>query len=359
MALGEYDISTTVVRNAISESTNNVSELVLSENVNRWGFNSPDAVQQAKYFAVLPAYLVAPHELGAFRRYDHLFRAYTWDEISKYLVGNNVGINLSTQIINEAISTDPGTISDFVLHCAFKYKNRYDQWVDGSTVSNNINKVGNNNFALDVFYLGNYGSTEVLMTIFWYSGPDRRWAPDHTTWTIINQSSEFEYYDWDSELHGPIIRLVYDKFVGQLVIVEPSGAYIDGNGFVDMSTYMDMSSGVDFEIWGFRIYNLSKEAALVSFKVTFNSSIYLDGSDEFTLFQDGSDYSIERAWELPGEYTVIGSSSNPVVFSNVGNPRSWTYGQTIYGVLEIATCDPSGLVEVSFVPFIISNWYYT
>jgi hypothetical protein len=91
MALGNNDISITLVKNAIGESLSNVGGLVLSGNVNRWGINTPSTIQQVKYWGVISP--PAPHELGMFRGYDHYWRCYgigacyVSPNLSTYLAG--------------------------------------------------------------------------------------------------------------------------------------------------------------------------------------------------------------------------------------------------------------------------------
>jgi len=113
MALGNTDISTNLVKNAIGESVNAVGALVTSINVNRWGINSPYAPQQNKYWGVNSP--PAPHELGMFRGYDHNWRCYgAYDSaiaaaLATYSIGN------ASFLLNSfpSWSTDPGTITHY------------------------------------------------------------------------------------------------------------------------------------------------------------------------------------------------------------------------------------------------------
>lgn len=86
MALGTTNITTTIVKNEISESSNAVSVLCSSSNVNQWALHKPafygtgyDAwtVDSNYYSGFKPALLAASnnYRLGDFRGYDHAAKA--------------------------------------------------------------------------------------------------------------------------------------------------------------------------------------------------------------------------------------------------------------------------------------------
>jgi hypothetical protein len=85
MALPITDVTTTLIRNAISESTNAISILRLSTLNNYWGFKYP-------YVALiqwgLPASGAFGYQEGDYRGYDHTYSAYTLDEIQDVSTGN-------------------------------------------------------------------------------------------------------------------------------------------------------------------------------------------------------------------------------------------------------------------------------
>ena len=87
MALPNNNIYPALIANTIGEPSTDIGTLVLSNKVNRWGFNSPDPVQQAKYWGVVnpPPF----HELGAFRGYDHYWRCYALGEIE---IGGDINL---------------------------------------------------------------------------------------------------------------------------------------------------------------------------------------------------------------------------------------------------------------------------
>lgn len=81
MALPTTNISVTLVKNAISESTTDVGGLVTSLSVNVWGINSPDGAQQNRCWGVLNQ--ASPYQLGMFRGYDHTWRCWALEEIAQ------------------------------------------------------------------------------------------------------------------------------------------------------------------------------------------------------------------------------------------------------------------------------------
>ncbi len=93
-ALPLSEISTSLVASAISEASNDVGTLFCSTKVNPFGFNIPfssnmqtllfgmSAANRAKLSPAHPDYVVNPsyrggYHLGAFRGYDHTWKAYT------------------------------------------------------------------------------------------------------------------------------------------------------------------------------------------------------------------------------------------------------------------------------------------
>lgn len=97
MALPNNDISISLVKSAIGETTTSVSALVLSDNVNPWGFNSPNNLQQLRHWGNLNRQ--APYELGAFRGYEHTWRCYSMgipavSENFAYYDSGNIVVNL-------------------------------------------------------------------------------------------------------------------------------------------------------------------------------------------------------------------------------------------------------------------------
>ena len=72
MVLPENNIRVSQVRNILGEDTNKISELVLSPNVNPFGFNSPSSIQNNTFWGVTDrSGSTIGYPLGAFRRYDH------------------------------------------------------------------------------------------------------------------------------------------------------------------------------------------------------------------------------------------------------------------------------------------------
>ena len=91
MALPESNISVTMIKQAIGVGSNNVGTLFCHEQVNEWGFNTPDTILQNLIWGVDAVYrrklspndpdyvpvLRPGYRIGAFRRYDHNWVAYS------------------------------------------------------------------------------------------------------------------------------------------------------------------------------------------------------------------------------------------------------------------------------------------
>lgn len=72
MALGTTDISVSLVKNTLGETTNNVSELCTSPNINMYSFYKPCGLQANATTKVVESVTdVSPFHLGDFRKYDH------------------------------------------------------------------------------------------------------------------------------------------------------------------------------------------------------------------------------------------------------------------------------------------------
>ena len=129
-ALPQNNIYPALVANTIDEPSTDVGTLVLSYRVNRWGFNSPDPVQQAKYWGIAtpPPY----HELGAFRRYDHAWRCYTIYNIEIGGAFENYSSGYLGFIIGAFPYPSDAPAAGTVPHVFDIWMNRWaDNWVDG------------------------------------------------------------------------------------------------------------------------------------------------------------------------------------------------------------------------------------
>lgn len=75
-----------LVANAIGIGSTNIGNIMTSNRVNIWGYDSPDAAEQSQFWGVKnpqPWYTI-----GAFRRYKHLWRCYGLGEIE---IGGDIG----------------------------------------------------------------------------------------------------------------------------------------------------------------------------------------------------------------------------------------------------------------------------
>jgi len=143
MALGNSNITVSLVKNTIGESVTTVGGLVTSPNVNRWGINSPYPPQQNKYWGVFnPA---APHDLGMFRGYEHYWRCFSTGSASitgNFLIYRTGWIEITLNFF-PSWSTISGTTTHYFdvfmsrSGSGFTNPTSYTQIADNTPINNN------------------------------------------------------------------------------------------------------------------------------------------------------------------------------------------------------------------------------
>lgn len=328
MALPEVSINTSMVRDEVGASTNVVSELVQHVNVNRWGINPPDETQFAKYYGVPNYNLQAPFELGMFRRYEHRYRAYSYDKVEKttnYTSGY-VGLKVFTKIINELISDD-AIVSDTILRLTFEYISpTTGNYVSGGFVTGSVNKVGDVLLHKHYTDLNSILANKIRMTLS-SDTPltaryfDARKVPITVGEGLIRDDLYFEYINNNTWL------LDYNLFPNYFNHYAPDGTVQDVQGFWNLQTsnyaYWG-ANGVGIYLTDIKTINESPYSLTLVFRLRVSDTPSFNSYDEYAM--TNAPFTINRAWYTGGATQYFGTGQNPIEFDQI----SWQNGVTKY-----------------------------
>ena len=325
MALENNDISITLVKNAINSSFNNVSSLVQSENVNRWGINSPLGIQQLKYWGVFPP--PAPHELGMFRGYDHRWRCYSTgtasiDEALNFYESGYVRYKIGYfPVASDLITTS--------AHVFNVYFNRSNDFTHSTHTQLNNNVVINNDGELSIlinpFYPPDGGAaltpnSTVYIKVKHVNSPDRRWDKRvFTPTTIINTDSEDDAY-------------IISINIGADVFTYLSTFQIESVGSTKVWKY-NGNGGMHAFI---KLFNSNK------YDVTVNLTFEINNYSDFTgLISDSTSDDFTVPAGTRSGTTLIKGGSNIELYKL--NPMShWSVGTNFYGRVKINSVTTGG-----------------
>jgi hypothetical protein len=234
MALGNTNITVTLVKNTIGETTNRISELVLSEKVNRWGINFPSmsGLDVAKWWGKPnPA---APYPLGIFRGYDHTWRCFSFGEknVPSYNDWQQHYITIPIRFF-PAWSVEPAvthyfsiwykTTSDFE-HGGYQVVNDNDYTVNNDgTITINFNPL-----SLPFGGGESPGNRHYYYYIIHYSSPARRWD-DNASLEVLTQKGS----NWGIlvDVYVPAYPWNETVWIGNRNLT-PGGYIAGSNGYV-------------------------------------------------------------------------------------------------------------------------------
>ncbi|WP_321425007.1 hypothetical protein [uncultured Bacteroides sp.] len=192
MILPNTGITTSLVSSTIGQASNQVSTLCLSDKVNMYGFNSPDYLEQDKFFGKNPTernvinqgVSKVGYPLGVFRGYDHNFVTFRNDE--PYL-DNTLSQFDGTIYVNLPIIPMGGTDITSTDHTFAVYFNRINDFTHTSHVAvnlgNNLGSYPNWYFTINVNNPPDGGApltpgSVVYFKIVHLSSPSRKWVGD-------------------------------------------------------------------------------------------------------------------------------------------------------------------------------------
>lgn len=128
MALPNSNITTTMVRNILSEDNNNVGLLCTSSKVNKWSANKPGELVVSNQYLTLE--VNPPYKLGDFRGYEHsagALRVTTNNFADLYFTPSNKNITITATI-------DSGQIDLTQVDALTGYGNVWIQVYEGTTL---------------------------------------------------------------------------------------------------------------------------------------------------------------------------------------------------------------------------------
>lgn len=295
-------------------------QMMISPNVNPWGFNPPDAAQFDRYFGKETRF--QPHDMGAFRRYEHRWRAYTFDNISRHFTPPYGGITITTKAANPTISDDIA-VADSVIRVSFEYQTPSGTWANGGSTTRSINKVGSG--SVNPGSLGALQSTRVRVRLSADTPlADRIFDPRKipTTTVIGDGTSSPEYTGY---FFG-IVGMPYDQtyweydynfFPDQLFMSPPSGCYQDAYNFWDIQAKNFarwISGDTEIELYGLRTINKSPYAETARFLLEVADNANFTNAE--TFYPDRAT-PVDRGWYEAGTTTLHGSDTAPLIYSGV------------------------------------------
>lgn len=187
--LGNNDISVTLVKNVLGESTTAVGGLCTSNKLNPWGINSPLSSQQIRCWG--KSIQTAPFELGMFRGYDHLWRCYgvsdepVIDPVLTYYEAGNIVFKLDYFPLDSDLTSG-------VAHVFDVFFNRYNDFSHSGHMQINdditINDAGQYSINIDPVSPPDYSTNGSLaenssfyLKFKHVSSPARRWDDQQFT----------------------------------------------------------------------------------------------------------------------------------------------------------------------------------
>jgi hypothetical protein len=303
---------------------NDGRQMMISPNVNPWGFNPPDAGQFDRYYGVAYYSRQAPHDMGAFRRYEHRYRAYTYDKVENTFFAFGIGLKIFTKIINEAISDD-APVGDTVIRLTFTYKNQSGGWSNGGSSTGTLNKVGSVSIGQSLTAFGQYYATQVKIKLT-SDTPltnryfDSRKVPATIGEYYVDDFGLFEYISNNEWLVG------YNRFPDTLSHTYPPGC-TEINGFFNLQNlnyaywgaggvgiYVDYIEVQNLSPWPLDAYWILRVA---------NNPNFTDSSNYNAL----SPTPLQRGWTEQGYQTAVMG----ILFDGI----AWVPDTTLYCHLMI------------------------
>jgi len=324
--LGITNISTTLVKNALSESVTNVSGLVKSINLNPWGINSPLPPQQTRCWGISPQ--TAPYELGMFRQYDHLWRCYGTgipalnnDNIT---YGGISQLNFNTAFFPSWSTATSGVVNHFDVFFSrngnFLNAAYYTQIGTAVTITDN----GSYGVNINPQTPPDSGSaltvdSYVYLRFKYVSGDARRWdsrnfSNTSTCYIDSNDSNAFICKIW----------------VGHDIYTYVTSVSIDSNGTLQIAK---TAAAEQFMMVG---YNGNSSAVTVGINVNVNNLSDFTGAKNLNWT---GGVTIPAATRSGGVLT-LGSAT----FTAVGaiTPTQWSIGDNFFGRVMITSVIGSG-----------------
>lgn len=320
MALGNTNISVTLVKNVLGESTTTVAGLVQSENVNPWGYNLPLQVEQNRYFGKVTR--TAPFELGSFRNYEHNWRCYSINNptISSnlaYYESGNLVVNLKYFPVESSITSGVQHVFDVYFARTNDFTHAtHTQILDNTIINDNgvltipINPLNppDGGAALSP-------NSSVYFKIKHVSSPSRRWDKNQFQQlvnVITPDADEDDSYIIKVNLGQDIFNYYTDFF-------KTSGTNAEvwkyaGSG--QMRAYLTLRNG-----------NKGSNTINVSFEINNQSDFLGTTSDIFS-----SNFTIPAATRS-GSTLILGTVD--VVIYLVNAFSHWNVGQQYYGRVKI------------------------
>jgi hypothetical protein len=202
----------TAVRNAIGESSNKLSELVLSPKVNQFGFNVPESIQLNTFWGKTVAERTDTafnYPLGLFRAYDHDWIA--WSKPIPVTSDVDVSQDLTTLIgLRKAapfLETKPYVA---VAHNFTVEFSRTDNFNKGGgveiftgNVTDSFEVVFSKQYPPDGGVALNVGDTYYL-NIIHNSSPDRRWFIEGSSLSQANSAGDNYIYQQEVPAGGEV-----------------------------------------------------------------------------------------------------------------------------------------------------------
>ena len=313
MALPLTNLSLSDIKNATG--ANDYSLINQFNYVNPWGFNSPNTADQLRYWGViLPP--PPPHNIGAFRNYDHLWRCFAFDSAS-IPSSSNIWLAANNNIVLPikyfpSYSTAPNVTHSFEL----RFKKTSDFNMGGYTVVNatyNVSDNGNITLTFDPLSMPDStvstGNETVYFEVVHKSSPERRWD--------INMNEQQPDPDIEDTALIPVAISAY-PWTDSLFLYNPSA--------INKLTYKTSTNS------GISISDI--EIALNSYQgVTVDLIAEVDTESDFSsnnkqTLSTNYNYTTQR---------VLGNRIVTVSMSDSDIPLSWNVGTTVYYRIKINT----------------------
>lgn len=258
MALGTSNISTTLVRDEIGESTNKVSELVLSPNVNYFGFNTPGYYNNVFWGKDVTGRTgtSANYPLGLFRGYDH-------DWVTRMMGGRTrisdddyeatTVIQISVALAAPFLETKPDVTIDYYFTVQFSRQDDFHQGGGTDIITNVPKSINSTNETFTVSFENDAppdGGAALAENETFYinvireSSPERRWYIQGEDLITSNQGGD-NYVQSFTVPEDPYTYQVYISDVTMNAWMSPEQT---AAGVITVNADVRVAGTVDVEI---------------------------------------------------------------------------------------------------------------
>ncbi|TLX78400.1 hypothetical protein E9993_01595 [Labilibacter sediminis] len=311
MALPTSNITTTIVKNEIGESSNSVSVLRKSPKVNYWGFSSTLRGWGRSRS------LAAPYDLGDFRGYDHYWKCWSMDGIVNTSTSYEDGCRFALDLFSfPSWAVDDNTDHDFSIEV--KRTNDY-QHGDGMFVSTFT--IFNNQYTKS-FWFSPYDLDS-------FDGQGDLVAGSTVYIRVTHLGSDIRRWDSDENL---AIESNDDEFIFPFVV--PESVTVTPTVTIQATSaagwYLTDSKGVSGNI-EIKANDYTTTDATISWLIEFNTAddFSLNGctvSGSVTTTPDGVSYGSESNFSIPGSFslgTTIYYRARLTNLGGAGGSTSW------------------------------------